>query len=302
MKKIMFMPLFLVLLYTNASAGGGAATSVLTLLEPLSAVSAGTAESSVASLGASHLLNSNPASVYGVVGPEVGFIYRKGVMEDSYTAGFAVIPVENIFIGTGIQYYTTGNVSIHNLYGNKLTEVGQKDTIFHLAYAMKVSDMPLGVNLKIIRSEIFGESGASFALDFGGVYTEFYENINLGFAVRNVSWGIKYVDKYEDIPFNVAGGLNYEIEFSDSSLNAKLELPYYIHEAEVVSLTGVEYNYRDKLSLRGGYRFNLSEPGIDDVSLSMGIGLTIGNYTFDYAAGIADDLDSTHSVSFGVEL
>jgi len=68
-----------------------------------------------------------------------------------------------------------------------------------------------------------------------------------------------------------------------------------VYEQLITPAIGFEFNWREMVQGRLGYRFN-----IDDTGLTLGTGLTYRNYSINYAFGLADKLESAHRVSLGL--
>ncbi len=290
---------FIVSAAGRVNANGPGTSAVLTLLEPLSAAAAGTNNASIASSGSGYL-NSNPASIARASSPQASLFYRQGIMEDNYASAIAIFPLPWITLGAGAQYYTTGKFSVYNLAGDKVNEVGQEDMIIHIAAAGSFSKLSAGLNIKFIDSKIFGERATGSAADAGLQVKDIINNLTVGAAVRNFGPNIIYINDSEPLPLNVAGGVSYNAGLGSSDLILSAEFPYYVNEEEMFALAGAEYIYASRIAVRGGYRLNLTDTDAQDISLTLGMGITIGNYSIDYATGFADDINSPHSISLNI--
>ncbi len=279
-----------------AYAGGAGSTAVLTLLEPVSGADAAMGEAGVALSGSPSMLRYNPAGIISSGPGRAGFLYRRGLADDSYFALTASLGGGDITYAASVQYYTTGEITLFNLAGQEVTEVGQRDTVFNLGAATEIGGIPAGVNLKYITSEIFGEDGSAFAADLGMQYKEF-EGMTLGLAVRNLGTGIEYVSDEEDLPLNVAAGASYSGDHYGGDLLLSMEVPYFVNEKETLILAGAEFIYNGMLALRGGYRVNLDDTSGEDVPVTLGVGIIWNNYLIDYGVGLASDLSSPHNIS-----
>ncbi len=275
-------------------AGGPGSSSVLTLMEPFSAATAAMGEATAALYGAPYYINSNPASLYGISAPRISLMYRRGIDLDDYAALSLGWQKDKFGLGLGIQYYSTGDIDMYNLAGQKLTSIGSRDIIVNVAGSAEVMNIVSGINIKAVTSEIFGEKGTAFAADAGLQYRKL-NYVTLALAARNMSGGIKYLNQTEELPLNVAAGLALT---PLPSVTASLEIPHYVNEDETFLLAGAQFLYNGIFALRGGYRHNLTEPGAQDISISFGGGIYWRNLSLDYAMGLAEDISSPHNLSF----
>ncbi|MBN2407799.1 MAG: PorV/PorQ family protein [Elusimicrobia bacterium] len=283
-------------------ASGAGTTSGLTLLEPISAKAAGMAESGCSLSGEVYNFNYNPASIVTLSGQEASVMYKRGFDED--TVGSVMYGKNFSFasLAGSVLYYNTGDVTMYNASGQEVTETGQKDVVVIIGGAREIKGYPVGVNLKYISSEIFGEKASAFAVDLGAQYKGLAENLDVGLAVRNIGTEMEYIDEGDPLPLNICPGGSYTCKIKDDYvLLGALDLPYYTNEEEILMLLGLNCVYREMLALRLGYRLNISETKNEDEPLDAGFGFTWKKYTLDYAIGITRNLDNPHNISFSMK-
>ncbi len=278
------------------SRGGPGSSAVLTLLEPFSAAVDAKSNASVAGMAEPYFINSNPAALNWLTGIKTSFMYNRGISGDNYLGFTAGYPFTYDVIGMGLQYYSTGDVSMYSMQGDKITETGQRDIILHLAWATSNFNIASGANLKLIHSSIFGKTGTSVAADIGTQYRE--ENYNFGIAIRNLGTDIKYLNYREKLPLNIAAGLFYTEKYTDDHVfDGNFDLLYFVNEREYVFLTGIEYTYLKQFVLRGGYKFNITHTGSRDILATAGLGINFDYITVDYGLKFSGDVNSPHTVS-----
>ncbi len=278
----------------GSAAFGGAGTTVLdTLKQPGSASSAARAEASSALTGLG-ALPYNPAGLYGLGDTQVSVMYQRGMGEDTLISLLAGKEFEGFTLGAGVSYYTTGDIEMYTPAGQLLKETGQKDTVISLSAAAPVRGVPAGITLKMITSSVFGESGSAFAADIGA-RPHISENICAGLSLQNIGSKISYIDEEDPLPAAIRPGLSYRGIYGDNTYTLSMDIPHYLNESVTMVLIGGEFNLGESLSFRGGYRVNLDETEAE--TIVFGAGFKMDNYTFDYAAGLAGDLDMPHRVS-----
>ncbi len=157
----------------------------------------------------------------------------------------------------------------------------------------------MGINLKVISSEIFGESATAFAVDLGSQYRKKLANgqLQTGISIQNLGTELTYIDEGESLPLTIRPGVSYMKELNSNAFLVACDIPYYVNEEEMLILFGFEYTYNKLFSLRGGYRLNLDDADKEDESINIGLGINWKSYSLDYAVGITDDLSMPHRVS-----
>jgi len=201
-------------------------------------------------------------------------------------------------IGIGFQYLSYGKIY-------KTDETGLEDGSFTpyeyciiTSYAKKMFNIPMGINLKYISSNIEDETAYSFATDIGGMYKLFNDKLSLGLAVQNIGTKMKYMEEEEELPFNIKYGACYEIR---SNWIAVFDINMPVDNKINIGM-GSEYSYKinDLLSLAGriGYNNRAIKTGGTN-GITGGFGIKYRKYDIDYAFMPFGDLGNTHRISFG---
>ena len=310
MKKL---KLILVILICNFSfviwnsslfAKGAGSSSGITLLQPVSAKAVGLAEACSAISGEVLTLHYNPSGLATLKGQEISLMYQRGLDEDSFASILYSKQFPFATLGASVLYYNTGKVELYDLSWEKISKVGQRDIIITVGAAREISKFSLGLNFKVISSQIFGERAAAFAMDFGSQYKGLIKNFNIGLSLQNFGTKLEYLSKGESLPLTIRFGTRYKKNFTNHAFLCSIDFPYYINDEEILFLFGVEYTYKKLLSFRGGYRLNLMnlrDSSREDEPINCGIGITWKNYSLDYAIGITKNLDLPHRLSIGAK-
>lgn len=283
----------------NCYAEGAGSSACLTLLQPISAKTAGVGEAYTAVSGEVVSLHYNPAGLASMKNLEIATMFQKGLDEDNFAS---LVCGKNLSFGTvaaSIQYYDTGKIEMFDTNGVEISKVGQKDIILNVGAGIPIGEkLSAGANVKAISSEIFGEKASAFAMDMGAQYKELLSNIDFGITLRNAGTKLTYVDEGEKLPMNARLGAAYTKEIGGSRLQGTVDFPYYINEKETLGLLGIEYILNNLIAFRGGYRMNLSNSSSDDEqNINAGIGFMWSSFSIDYAIGLTDDLDNPHHIS-----
>jgi hypothetical protein len=292
-----------IIIACNILPAEGVGTSAgLTLLEPISARAAAMAESGCSLSGEVYNFNYNPASLTAVERPEISVMYMRGLAEDNLASiafgkDFSFAP-----LGMSLIYYDTGKIEMYDVGGTAISETGQRDIVFTVGSAKNIFGYDVGLNLKVISSEIFGETAIAYAADLGWQYKDIIENLDIGVAVRNLGTELTYIDEGDPLPTNICPGGSFTKSWETCSLLTSLDIPYYLNEEEVLALLGLECKYKEMFSIRAGYRTALTDTASKDRVISAGFGFNWNQYAFEYALGITRDVSNPHNISFKMQL
>ena len=193
--------------------------------------------------------------------------------------------------------YDTGKIEMYDSSGDLITKTGQRDMIFAIGAARKIFGLPIGVSVKRMSSEIFGNKAKVWAMDAGAQFLGFGDNLTIGLSIQNLGGKLQYLNEKESLPLTIRPGASYNMVLNAHKIMFSCDLPYYKNDKETLALIGVDYTY-NALSLRSGYRLNLSDSDGEAESFNFGIGFNWSTYSFSYATGLIDNLDSPHQLSF----
>jgi len=225
-------------------------------------------------------------------------MYQRGYSysDDNYANLHIGKNYKSFVFATSLLYYSSGEIELFKSNGTKVTEVGKRDIIWTAGASRKFWMVPLGINLKLISSELFGKKATAYAFDLGTQY-KLSKPINLGLSARNIGTKIKYIAEKENLPFITQLGGNYTRTFDKYSLLVLDDIAYYKNEKEYFNIIGAELGYKEQLYLRAGYRINLSET--KNQSFNLGLGIIYKKYTIDYSSEFNQGLNIPHKVTLG---
>ena len=190
-------------------------------------------------------------------------------------------------IGEGLDYYRPSDIAMTASYGIKVNN--------------KLSS---GISVKAIYEEIQDYTANGVAIDLGMLYELPIKNLTLGFTAKNLGLQTKaFIEKKHDLPLVFDVGLGY----SPFSKALKLGLVLFKPQDGDFNLNlGGEYNWRELIYLRTGYR-GMGEDlktgsGKDSLTgFCAGLGLNMKSYQLDYAFVPFNELGDTHRVSLGMK-
>ena len=196
-------------------------------------------------------------------------------------------------------------------YVSDLGSFTANDMAFAVSYAREVTNkLSFGVNAKYIREEIDEYSMSTWVVDVGTNYRTGFNSLRLSLLARNFGpdsrlinyqLGIQRNPTSVKTPMQFIGGLAYDVldkETSPHFLTVALEAIHPNDGKEKVNC-GVEYIFRDLLSLRGGYRFNYDE---ESLTLGCGIKTTINDIDCSINYGWADFGRLDYIQAFSVDI
>ncbi|MBD3179324.1 MAG: PorV/PorQ family protein [Candidatus Latescibacteria bacterium] len=158
-------------------------------------------------------------------------------------------------------------------------------------------DLSVGMSAKLIYEKIDFESATGFAIDIGAKHRSRIRGLSFAASILNVGPKAKFVEEEFYPPLQIRLGAAYQTSeewlYGDLILSGDFLIQ---NDTDEKFLFGMEYTFRDILSVRGGYK-----GGYDSQGPTMGIGLLYNSIRFDYAYMPMDyDLGNAHRFSINV--
>jgi hypothetical protein len=176
------------------------------------------------------------------------------------------------------------------------------DWDFGWQYFVFPTEIPIGINVKLIRQSLFDQTASGLGFDAGTMFKfgldDLFDNndlgkVNLALAVKDmfntrITWNTQSRSSGE-IQRSWHLGLSYFQPISN--INGKLLFAYaYEKKYESFHHLGFEYLYRDRLAIRFG---------LDDSDFTAGIGIQVLIFNFDYAYK-GHELGGSHRISTAI--
>ncbi len=190
---------------------------------------------------------------------------------------------------------------------SKITEFSNTDWAFFLSFARRQSDkFYWGANVKFIRRDIaeFGATGIGF--DVGAIYMP-YKNFSIGANLMDVTTTLLVWDTglNELISPTAKIGASYMLEFLGGRFTPALDFDIRFENRKTASYFnvgpisfdtrfGLEYNFKNIVSVRGGYN--------DVKQFTIGAGVKLPKLNIDYTFATfnkteSNSLPDTHRIS-----
>lgn len=226
----------------------------------------------------------NPASTYWLPYPELRATYRNELEDvNSGHVVFGMPVAANGVFSAGLFTLHAGQLEMNNGEANPIAEM---DLALAATYAVDLAKffnwpypVAAGVDLMYLHSDLAGEFiGQALAGDFGLISKLPYEDLSVGFSLRHFGTQILFDLEADTLPTTMNFGLAWDKTATTDlafQLAADLSKPFY---SPLVMQVGTEFNYRNTLFVRGGYKFFH-----DTDSFTVGAGVRAYHLTFDYS-------------------
>ncbi len=281
-------------------AKGAGSSSGITLLRPISPKAAGIAEACSSMQGEITAIYYNPAGLAAFRGTEFSATYQRGLANDNLAALVIGQNLSTAVLGAAFIYYTTGKVDLYDTTGFLINRIGQQDIIFILGSATNYKKLSVGLNLKYITSEIFGYRAFAFAVD-SGIQFKFSDNINTGLCLQNLGTKLEYLKADEKLPLIIRSAVSWNYKDYGKNFIFAIDLPYYVNEEELLMSIGAQTTFEKQLSIRVGYKINLTHIKNIDEKLNIGWGINFKKLQFNHSIGITSNLNIPQNFSVSIK-
>ncbi len=226
-------------------------------------------------------------------------------------------------IGAGLIYIGEGDIIANrdvaptagtsNLQADQATGATYSfyDLALNVSIARQFTDkLTLGASLKLIKEKIDDLSATAIAGDFGVIYNTGWNGLTFGARLTNLGGDLEYFQFGAPIPITFSMGASIALaEEEDNKVVAFIDATKPQDNRQLY-FGGLEWQVLQKLSLRGGYKFNLSgtEDSFNisntDEGATFGAGLVIpwseADMHLDYAYTDFGILNDAHRFSFTI--
>jgi hypothetical protein len=260
-----------------------------------------------------NVLFYNPASLGTLSRPKISASYLDHLMDvnaGSFSFAQYVQGIGNI--GAGITYINYGSFPRTDEDLNVLGTFGAGEFALLAGIAGHYDDdILVGVNAKYIYSSIADYSSSALAIDLGFLYDFPSQNLSLGASILNIGKQAKtYAGVKESLPLDIIIGVTTRPEHLPMFLNLNFhrlnEQGSFFERLSAFSF-GSEILMSESFRLRVGYNnkqrkdFKMgTSAGL--AGFSMGAGILIKEYQFDYAFNSYGKAGGLHRISLSMNL
>ena len=280
-------------LFSVVFAGGVGTTGAQFLKLGIGAKPSGMGESFVGIADDVNSIFWNPAGLTNLKSFETslsGVLLYQGIYYGSIGVGKNISKSSSL--GIGMIYLGMDKIKGYDKWGNSNPEgdYTANDRAVSVSYGQKISSkVSIGICIKTIQQIIEKVSATGTAYDIGMLYS--LNKFSMGIVGQNMGSSIGFYEKFS-LPTIFKLGISYRIKKNfliGSDVNFPVEYKVNFH-------LGMEYVYKNILSLRLGLKTNT----IDDLGslsgLTSGFGLRLGKMDIDYASLTYGDLGNTSKI------
>lgn len=267
----------------------------------------------------------NPAGISNVKSIDAHFSYANWFnLFDLNAAAVAFNAGDGGVFAAQMILFSTGKMEITTVEEPNGTGrfFDAQDIALGLSYSRLLTDrFAVGVSAKYIYQRIWNEVADGLAFDIGTQYKLDFQNLTIAMSMQNFGGDLQFDGP--DLDITTIQNENYpgsrltpgklKTETYPLPLNFQVGIGFDIYQTDFVKVRGdidavhpndnkerlqfgTEFSFFDRLSLRGGYRYNY-----DDEDFTFGAGVNIpfsgSLVNFDYAYSLYDILPSVHRVS-----
>jgi len=242
----------------------------------------------------------NPAGLTGLEGRSISLMHTVWLEDVTLQNATYAHKIGNGALAVSGTYLAVPEIMKYDNTGlSENTTFRPSDTALGISYASRVRNVPLGVSLKYITSQIDGKTASAVAADVGLLLkpaTMGGRGLQAGISLQNIGSSMKFLNDAEPLPFNIKVGAMYT--FSES-FAAALDINKAI-DIDPTANAGLQYQHyfeeRLYVAVRGGYRTNVKGLG-GMAGLTSGLGIGYRGIAIDYALVPYGDLSDTHRLS-----
>lgn len=257
-------------------------------------------------------LTANVAGLGNINNMEILFSHYEWAIDIDYEHLAFVKPVfKGLYdfqgvMGFGITYLHLPSFNHYDDWGEDIGDLNANSLAFITGYGQRLYMFDVGIGLKVVKETADDVTDYAFGTDIGLIYTykmprrflflnTFGKSIKFAMTVQNITLddGIK---GYK-LPTLFRFGIGSEV-FNDFEFEVDFEKPL---DSRLRLNTGLEYNIRNYVNIRAGYRFLGYD--VDSFTLGLGVRYPFGTKLVKVDAGYAPEgaLKNTASLTFGVK-
>ncbi len=300
-RKHMLKKALLFLLIILFSATQAYAASPGTSIYPFLRISPSARDSAmgeIGSLSASGSPESNPAVMPWEEQNEISLNYMAYFQQTNYSYLNYMAHLKDSmacnfslgYLGVGGLTRTVADTSFEGF--SESGNFGFYDALANIGFGHKVSDyFSYGISAKYIQENIDSNIDSGPMVSLGGYFSNLPDRWKIGFGVFNVG---PQVEGY-DLPSGGYVGVGKQLS---PSILGECEVVRYLDTVTQAKI-GFEFFPLKTIALRCGYNYPITNNDLGNfpVNITAGIGLNLGNFSFDYAWVPYGDLGQTHRFS-----
>ncbi len=302
-RKVTIMTIWGLLISATGYAGTGETAGII--LNKAVTVNQAALSGAVTANSGLDTMRINPAGLTGIKGQDISLMYNNGYFEDNFISVAYAREMGFINMGANIVYSATDKIGIWSEDNNYIEEIGQQDIIvsFSASFDNLINSVPVGINLTMLNSSIFGNSATAFSAGAGLQHSLSLlgNELRIGAGIQNIGTNIKYLEQETPLPSFGQAGVTYNFPLGKSELTLNTDLRLPLNSEDLYLMGGVKYDPVKNISLLVGGETNL-DSNISQDKLNIGTEIRAGNYKFSYVVDMVKNIDLSHYISIGFQL
>ena len=264
--------ILLTLLLAVPASGAMNTGAAFLKLDP-SARSAALGSAYTAMSGTADSMFFNPAGLAGLGKREFMAGHAQWLAETKFDALAYGQPTSWGSLGVSALRLSMGELDAHTADRKAAGAFEAADSMYSVAAAKRFAPATVGASLKYLKSEIGPYSAQTVAVDLGARRDVPGKPLSLGFAVRNLGKGMRFLDQEDPLPLTFSAGASYRLA---GVLGLALDLRHEPHDSRTSVSLGTEYSFLGSLALRAGYGANMLSRGASSQGALGGLGAGLG--------------------------
>jgi hypothetical protein len=237
----------------------------------------------------------NPAGLSQLDCPQVMFAHNQWAQDIRYEyLGYALSIDPKSTMAVAVMFLHMGEVLGYDENDKPTSSFSAYDVAMLFGYSRKISPrLFLGWTAKGILEKLEDHEAQAAAFDMGIFYDSHI--LSFGLSLRNLGTKLKFIDKKYSLPADLKAGIALKSLSNRLLLSTDIDL---LTDTPPAFQHGIEYNFQNVLFVRGGVEYktqNQSSPS--STSLTVGGGVRVSNFQFDYTYSSVEFLGNLHNFS-----
>lgn len=212
---------------------------------------------------------------------------------------FGYLGYERKQIGLGLRYFYSGGMKKVDEYQQEYGTFGVYHIDLNVGKGFFYKDIGLGISLKGVYTSIDSLNALGIGVDVGAMYRIPDPGVQLGFAVKNIGYGLKaFIESQEMFPYEIT--LSAAKVFDAGWVGLDLVKPAVLGFGVRV---GGLYQINPLLNVKASYSTLLSAIRTEGIGflagLTVGLGISKDRLTVNYSYSPYFDLGGGHRISIG---
>jgi hypothetical protein len=202
-------------------------------------------------------------------------------------------------VGLGLRYFYSGSMKKVDEFQQEYGTFGVYHIDINVGKGFFYRDIGIGVSLKAAYASIDSLNALGIGLDIGAMYRLQDPGVQIGFAVKNIGYGVKsFIESQETFPYEIT--LSAAKVFDAGWVGLDLVKPAVL---DFGARLGGAYQITPLLNVKASYSTLLSAIRTEGIGvlagLTVGLGITKDRLTVNYSYSPYFDLGGGHRISIG---